>query len=162
MTTTATVITGFGTGRGGTGTYTLSTSQDFPIETMTVGPFDHGKFYNSFLCEPNATAGETGRCFYATGDITGTPAAQPYAPVQIDGTWKHGLDTTLAKFVDDGALHLANGQKVFLDTAGTVGVFYEAASGKIIFTNGDKRLMSLDVRRGDAVFAGKITQNGTP
>ncbi len=160
-TTTATVITGFGTGKGGVGTYTLSTSQTVPIEAMTVGPFDHGRFYNNFLCEPNATAGETGRCVYATGDITGTPASQPYAPVQIDGAWKHGVDTTLATFNDGAALHLASGQKVYLDTAGQVAVFYEAASGKIVFSHGDKRLMSVDAR-GDAVFAGTVTPNGAP
>lgn len=61
------------------------------------------KSYIAFNAEPNSTVGLTGRAFYATGDITSTASQRPYGPMQIEATWLHGIDHTLATYIDNHA-----------------------------------------------------------
>lgn len=58
------------------------------------------KSYTGYLVEPNAIVGLTGRGSYMTGDITSTASQRPYGPIQTDGTWLHGIDHTLATYID--------------------------------------------------------------
>jgi hypothetical protein len=76
------------------------------------------KFYNDFLCEPNSEVGLTGRCMYATGDITGTASQYPYSPFQTDGTWLHGFSTSRATYTDGYAYRLGLGQGIAWDVGG--------------------------------------------
>ena len=70
------------------------------------------KTYIAFNSEPNAVAGLTGRAFYASGDITGVASQYPYGPFQIEGTWLHGIDHTLATYQDGMAQVMAFGQTI--------------------------------------------------
>jgi hypothetical protein len=76
------------------------------------------KFYNNFLCEPDSEVGLSGRCLYATGDITGTASQYPYAPFQTDGTWLHGFSTSRATYEDGYAYRLGVGQGIAWDVGG--------------------------------------------
>ena len=87
----------------------LTNSTGFPVKT-----------YIAFNAEPNSVVGLTGRAFYASGDITGVGSQYPYGPFQIEGTWLHGIDTTLATYVDGNALTLkAGGQDIAWIGGGT-------------------------------------------
>ena len=113
----------FGDAGGGEGknvTYGFSTS----LSGGTNSTGYSAKFYNDFLCEPNSEVGLTGRCFYATGDITGVASQIPYGPFGIDGAWLHGIDMTRATFGDAQAVRLLAGQSLFWDQAvdGTDGI----------------------------------------
>jgi hypothetical protein len=79
------------------------------------------KSYTGYLVEPNAIVGLTGRGSYMTGDITGTASQRPYAPEQFDGTWLHGLDHTLATYIDNHAETFLVGQGLawIVGTTGT-------------------------------------------
>jgi hypothetical protein len=70
------------------------------------------KWYNGYICEPDSIVGKTGRCLYLTGDITGDASQMPFAPIQFDGAWLHGLDTSRASILDGAALHGRIGQGI--------------------------------------------------
>ncbi len=70
------------------------------------------RFYNASLYEPNCVVGGTGRAIYINGDLTGITAQIPYAPLEINLTWLHGLRTTTATFQDGQALTMATGQSL--------------------------------------------------
>jgi hypothetical protein len=91
-------------------------STGFPVKT-----------YIAFNVEPNASVGQTGRAFYASGDITGVASQYPYGPFQTEGTWLHGVDTTLATFTDARAMTMLAGQGLAWIT-GTTGTPTGAAS----------------------------------
>lgn len=69
-------------------------------------------FYTGYLVEPNSIAPTTGRGIYETGDITNTIMRYPYAPVDWDGNWLHGLVAAYATLNDGGALTIAPGQSI--------------------------------------------------
>jgi hypothetical protein len=75
--------------------------------------------YIGFNAEPNSIAGLTGRAYYATGDITGVASQYPYGPFQVEGTWLHGFDHTLATYMDNQATILLNGQNIAWIGGGT-------------------------------------------
>jgi hypothetical protein len=70
------------------------------------------KWYNGFQCNPNVEVAVTGRCFMAMGDITGNSANFPYGPLDVGGTWLHGITLTSATFMDSVAISLGSGQGV--------------------------------------------------
>ena len=116
------------------------------------------KLYNDFLCEPNSEASMTGRCLYATGDITGIPSQIPFSPVQVDGSWLHGLDTTKASLSDNLALRMRPGQSLgFVSEDEKVAMLTsEAVNGGISLTlapSGPGKV----VLNGDSVVKGSLT-----
>lgn len=70
------------------------------------------RFYNASLYEPNCVVGGTGRAIYINGDLTGLAPQIPYAPLEVNLTWLHGLRTTTATFQDGQAFTMASGQSV--------------------------------------------------
>ncbi len=70
------------------------------------------RFYNASLYEPNCVVGGTGRAIYINGDLTGLVPQIPYAPIEINLTWLHGLRTTTASFQDGQALTMATAQAI--------------------------------------------------
>ncbi len=74
------------------------------------------RFYNASLYEPNCIVGAVGRAIYINGDVTGVAAQIPYAPLEVNLTWLHGLRTTTATFQDGAALTMAAGQAVAWST----------------------------------------------
>jgi hypothetical protein len=93
-----------GEGKNATFAYTVANSgannsTGFPV-----------KFYNGLMIEPDSIVGLTGRGIYATGDITSIASQRPYGPMQLDGTWLHGIDHTLATYMDGAAQTMLAGQ----------------------------------------------------
>ena len=117
------------------------------------------KFYDGYQCEPNAVAGLTGRCAYFTGDITGVASQIPYGPMQFDGAWLHGLDTTLATFGDGLAVHLAAGQKVGIGSA-TIGAGSGANGNLVLSAAGTGTVQSTSPLAAPS-FTGNLTGNVT-
>jgi hypothetical protein len=74
------------------------------------------RFYNASMYEPNCVVGGSGRAIYINGDLTADPAQIPYAPLEVNLTWLHGLRTTTAIFQDGAALTMASGQKLAWST----------------------------------------------
>lgn len=70
------------------------------------------KSYIGYNVEPNSIVGLTGRGHYLTGDISGVSSQYPYGPVQWEATWLHGLDTTLATFIDSNAVTMGIGHGI--------------------------------------------------
>jgi hypothetical protein len=97
---------GSGGGEGKNATFALSVTHCSVANSTGTKP----AFYNGLLIEPNGIVGQTGRAIYMTGDITGTAALYPYGPMQLDGTWLHGIDHTLAVYADGNADVMAKGQ----------------------------------------------------
>jgi hypothetical protein len=96
--------TGGGEGKNATFAYTVANSN---ATNSTGFP---AKFYNGLMIEPDSIVGLTGRGIYATGDITSTASQRPYGPMQLDGTWLHGIDHTLATYMDGAAQTMLAGQ----------------------------------------------------
>lgn len=80
---------------------TASNSTGFPAKT-----------YIAFNVEQNSVVGLTGRAFYATGDVSGVSSQYPYGPLQTDATWLHGIDHTLATYIDGNAETFLVGQSL--------------------------------------------------
>ena len=133
----ASVFGDTGGGEGKNAGFAYSASRD--AGTNSTG--DYVKFYNGYLCEPNSMVGAgqavttnggaaESYCLYATGDITGTTAKIPFAPLGFDGNWLHGLSTTKAVFSDGLAVRLAGtGQSFGFDNGTSVAKITGSGSG---------------------------------
>jgi hypothetical protein len=119
------------------------------------------RFYNASLYEPNCVVGGVGRAIYINGDLTGATAQIPYAPLEVNLTWLHGLRTTAAIFQDGAALTMAQGQAVAWTTGASTATIATSGSGAnqdIVLTpagTGATRLTRL-AASGPASFAGGI------
>jgi hypothetical protein len=122
---------------------------------------NHARTYNGLLVEQDSI-GPDGRGVFLGGTTESVVAKMPYAPLQVDQTWRHGLDTTTAKFADGTALHIGTGQAIALTTDGAVTVRFDTSEHRVVISNGTKRLFSIDTANGDIVAAGKIVQGGSP
>jgi len=115
------------------------------------------KWYNGLLIEPNSIVGQTGRAFYATGDITGTASQYPYGPMQTEGTWLHGIDHTKATYVDGRAETLLVGQSlgwIVGPTTAPTAVATIAGSG-----SGANASLTLTAAGTGSVILGKMPTN---
>lgn len=121
----------------------------------------YAKTYNGLLIEQDSI-GPDGRGVFFGGATETLRADLPYAPLQVDKNWRHGLDTTNATFADRAALHIGSGQSIALTTDGTITIQFDTKSARVVIQNGDRRLFSIDTSTGDIVAAGKITEKGSP
>ena len=141
--------TGGGEGKNATFGYSVSrsaanNSTGFPV-----------KFYNGFLIEPNSVVGLTGRGIYATGDITGTASQYPYGPLQLDGTWLHGIDHTKAVYTDNNAETMAVTQRFAWIVGATGAATATATIGA--FGSGSSANIQMIPAPGSSVFIGDTT-----
>ncbi len=87
------------------------------------------RFYNASLYEPNCVVGGSGRAIYINGDTTGISGQIPYAPLEVNLTWLHGLRTTTATFQDGAAFTMATGQAVAWTTGSSIASIAASGSG---------------------------------
>ena len=114
------------------------------------------KFYIGYNCEPDSQVGQFGRCLYATGDTTGTGSQVPYGPFQIDGSWLHGVDTTVAIFKDELAVRMAAGHRLgWIDGVATA----------FIGSSGSGKKLSIVLKpaeNGSVMMAGHLGNSSVP
>ncbi len=119
------------------------------------------RFYNASMYEPNCVVGGVGRAIYINGDLTGVTAQIPYAPLEVNLTWLHGLRTTTATFQDGAALTMAEGQAVAWTTGTSTAQIASNGAGAnqdIVLTpagTGTTRVTTL-AASGAASFSGGI------
>jgi hypothetical protein len=156
--------TGGGEGKNATFGYSVSrsaanNSTGFPV-----------KFYNGYLIEPNSVAGLTGRGIYATGDITGTASQYPYGPLQLDGTWLHGIDHTRAVYTDSNAETLLVGQRLAwivgatgaATATATIGASGSGANASLTLTTAGTGTVNLAVPPPNAANDAAAASAGVP
>ncbi len=119
------------------------------------------RFYNASMYEPNCVVGAVGRAIYINGDVTGVAAQIPYAPLEVNLTWLHGLRTTTATFQDGAAFTMAQGQAIAWTTGSSTATLASNGSGAnqdIVLTpagTGTTRVTTL-AASGTASFAGGL------
>lgn len=102
-------------GQGTNATYGGSVARSSGSNSVTGIP---NAFYIGWGCEPNSIVGGTGRCINMSGDITGTPARVPYAGIDYNGEWAHGIVTAYSTLDNNDALQIAPGQGI-VNTVGS-------------------------------------------
>jgi hypothetical protein len=80
-----------------------------PSQPPTAAAPYISKMWNGVFINQNAIA-PGGVGVYIGGDNFGVAADYPNFPVQVKGAWSHGIDTTLATFVDGRAQTMLAGQ----------------------------------------------------
>ena len=81
------------------------------------------------MYEPNCVVGGSGRAIYINGDLTTDAAQIPYAPLEVNLTWLHGLRTTTATFQDGAAFTMAPGQAIAWDSGTSVASIKTTGAG---------------------------------
>jgi hypothetical protein len=139
-------------GEGTNASYGFSTAGSGTANSHGVYP----RFYNNYLVEPNSTVGQTGRAMYITGDITGTAANYPYGPLQIEGTWLHGIDHTLATYTDSYANTMKLGQALRWISGGTTASPAAAATIAASGSPGNATLTLTPAGTGTLILNGPV------